>query len=305
MNGALILAEGGCKTAGGEETESFIPLIHIAGQTVIERQIQILKRAGVERIAVAARPVYRVLERDLEHLAVSFCFTEKDLTVQGRKRLADCGQMVLVPGDLPFFQPSTVKALLEADGAVRVPVWQGRRGGLTAVRAAAANGEPAATAGTDMPVLQEPPAERLVAVKDPGIVLRLRERADIEKLEAYARQQKDGRELDFQVKVMLRKQEDFFGPGIADFLMRIQETGSMQAACQEMHMSYSKGWKLVKRMEEEMGFSFLIRRNGGKGGGFSTLTAEGEAFVRRYYAFAKEVKQMAENFFEQYYADFL
>lgn len=307
MIGALILAEGGCKKKGAEEPELFVPMIHVAGQTVIKRQIRTLKKAGIGRIVVASRPEHGILERHLAHLAVSLCFTEEDLVAQGKKLLADCSRIVLVPGNLPLFQPATVTALLEADGEARVAVWQGQKSGLavfhrrSSVRAA---DEERKTAGEEER-LSEGGQEKPVLVTDPGVVLRLRETADIRRLEEYARKQKDTRELDFQVKLMLRKQEDFFGPGIADFLMRIQETGSMQAACQEMHMSYSKGWKLVNRMEEEMGFSFLIRRNGGRGGGSSTLTREGEAFVRRYYAFVRDVKQMAENFFEQYYGDFL
>lgn len=109
----------------------------------------------------------------------------------------------------------------------------------------------------------------------------------------------------FELKLVLLMQEDFFGPGAADFLMKIRETGSMQAACQEMGMSYSKGWKLVNRIEEEMGFSFLIRKNGGRGGGSSELTPEGEIFVRKYLAFVEAVNEAAKDCFREYYDEYL
>ena len=42
------------------------------------------------------------------------------------------------------------------------------------------------------------------------------------------------------IRLTLEKEERFFGPGVADLLELVEEKGSIQGACSEMGMSYSK-----------------------------------------------------------------
>ena len=51
------------------------------------------------------------------------------------------------------------------------------------------------------------------------------------------------------IRLTLEKEERFFGPGVADLLELAEEKGSIQGACSEMGMSYSKSWKIIKRAE--------------------------------------------------------
>ena len=46
------------------------------------------------------------------------------------------------------------------------------------------------------------------------------------------------------VRFRLAKSDTFFGPGVAEFLTLVDQSNSMQTACKEMEMSYSKGWKI-------------------------------------------------------------
>ena len=43
------------------------------------------------------------------------------------------------------------------------------------------------------------------------------------------------------IKVELRAEDKFFGPGVCELLELIEQTGSLQSACTEMGLSYSKG----------------------------------------------------------------
>ena len=52
------------------------------------------------------------------------------------------------------------------------------------------------------------------------------------------------------VRFRLAKSDTFFGPGVAEFLTLVDQSNSMQTACKEMEMSYSKGWKIIKKAEE-------------------------------------------------------
>ena len=106
--------------------------------------------------------------------------------------------------------------------------------------------------------------------------------AQLEKTRTYVRQIRDSRALSLKTKLVLSKTEDFFGPGLFHLLQFIDETGSIQAAAKQMGMSYSKCWKLLNRAEEQMGFPFLNRYNGGRHGGNSTITEEGREFMNRY-----------------------
>ena len=68
-----------------------------------------------------------------------------------------------------------------------------------------------------------------------------------------------------------------------------------------MGMAYSKAWKLIRGLEEEWGFSLLIRQTGGSKGGGSSLTEDAEELLSRYEAMLSEVTQAAEGAFKKYF----
>jgi molybdate transport system regulatory protein len=61
-----------------------------------------------------------------------------------------------------------------------------------------------------------------------------------------------------------------FGPGIAALCRRVKSTGSLNAAAKEMHMAYSKAWRIMKETEAALGTQ-LLDRDGAHG---STLTSD-------------------------------
>lgn len=110
--------------------------------------------------------------------------------------------------------------------------------------------------------------------------------------------------LSFTVRLRLRGNEIFFGPGVEELLRLVDETGSLHMAAARMEMSYSKAWKMLKSTERELQFPVLERQAGGAGGGFSKLTPEGREFLDRYSAFCKDVREAAGGFFETYFASY-
>ena len=103
-----------------------------------------------------------------------------------------------------------------------------------------------------------------------------------------------------RVKLTLCTGERFFGPGVCELLEKIGETGSIQAAAARMEMSYSKAWKILKRAEEELGVNLTARNTGGKKGGSSTLTEDGEKAVRDFREMEARLAGYAENLFQEY-----
>lgn len=72
------------------------------------------------------------------------------------------------------------------------------------------------------------------------------------------------------------------GPGRADLLEGIRDTGSIAAAGRRMGMSYKRAWSLVETMNTEFGGDVVNGAKGGAHGGGSALTALGEELVSRY-----------------------
>jgi molybdate transport system regulatory protein len=107
-------------------------------------------------------------------------------------------------------------------------------------------------------------------------------------------------------KVLLINEKDnetFCGPGMSQLLEAISKTGTVRQACEEMNMSYSKGWKLLRRLEKWLGVQVTVRHQGGKGGGEAFLTQEGFDFLKKHTAFEKECQGAVEELFKKYYGD--
>lgn len=72
------------------------------------------------------------------------------------------------------------------------------------------------------------------------------------------------------------------GPGKADLLEGIRETGSIAAAGRRMGMSYKRAWLLVETMHACFSKPLVETAKGGKSGGGARLTAFGEDVLARY-----------------------
>ncbi|GLC82006.1 winged helix-turn-helix domain-containing protein [Lacrimispora brassicae] len=113
---------------------------------------------------------------------------------------------------------------------------------------------------------------------------------------------KEKRTLKYHLKLRVYYEERNFGPGVASLMKLVRERGSLSAACQELHMAYSKAWKIVNKAEEDLGFSLMEGRRGGENGGTTILTEEGETFLNRYQAFSEEAEAALEELFYKYFS---
>jgi molybdate transport system regulatory protein len=72
------------------------------------------------------------------------------------------------------------------------------------------------------------------------------------------------------------------GPGKADLLEGIRETGSIAAAGRRMGMSYKRAWLLVDTMNACFKAPLVETSRGGQARGGATLSAEGEKVLAGY-----------------------
>lgn len=81
----------------------------------------------------------------------------------------------------------------------------------------------------------------------------------------------------------------FFGPGPAELLQSIAETGSISKAAKSMGMSYKKAWDIVDRLNTRGQQPFVISHKGGEKGGGAELTESGAKVLEAYGKLTKEL----------------
>jgi molybdate transport system regulatory protein len=73
-----------------------------------------------------------------------------------------------------------------------------------------------------------------------------------------------------------------FGPGKADLLEFIAETGSIGKAASRMKMSYMRAWSLVQMMNRSFKQPLVLATHGGPKGGGAELTESGRRILGVY-----------------------
>jgi len=73
-----------------------------------------------------------------------------------------------------------------------------------------------------------------------------------------------------------------FGPGKADLLQAIRDTGSIAAAGRRMDISYKHAWYMLERLNSSFCEPLVIAAKGGRNGGGAQLTPTGHAVLDTY-----------------------
>ena len=90
------------------------------------------------------------------------------------------------------------------------------------------------------------------------------------------------------VRKMEKDGEKIFGDGPLDILHRVKRTGSLRQAAEEINMSYSQAWNLIKDLEKRLEFNLLERKVGGERGGGSEITEEARKLMTKFKLFREE-----------------
>jgi molybdate transport system regulatory protein len=84
-----------------------------------------------------------------------------------------------------------------------------------------------------------------------------------------------------QIRIMFRK-AIAMGPGKADLLKAIDQTGSISAAARALGMSYRRAWLLVDTMNQSFKSVVVETLTGGQKGGGARVTETGHEVLQRY-----------------------
>jgi molybdate transport system regulatory protein len=83
---------------------------------------------------------------------------------------------------------------------------------------------------------------------------------------------------------VLGKGTPAMGPGKAELILRIGQTGSISAAARAMGMSYRRAWQLVEALNEAYRQPVVTTAIGGARGGGARVTELGERVLALYRA---------------------
>lgn len=301
-NAAIIVSAG--STSG---TRHLNPTQMIGSISVTKRLISTLHLAGVDSICIvvsvedeenlldfAGRNGVELL-REVASKADRF----ENVRLALAKLQGQCERVLITPVDIPLFSVATVQTLLGCGQALAVPVCEGRAG------------HPLLVEHTVIPsilryqgseglrgAVRECGFERVsVEVDDVGVYVRSDQFEECEKIAVT-----HNRDMWTPVmKLQIAKESAFLGPGSWHLLSLIEATGSVRLACEQIGLSYSKAWKILNNLEDQVGFRVLVRKHGGKNGGVTYLTEEGKQLLERFERFERACNKEVSRLFEQYF----
>ncbi len=85
------------------------------------------------------------------------------------------------------------------------------------------------------------------------------------------------------------------GPGKADLLAAVDETGSISAAARSMGMSYKKAWYLIDTMNRCFREALVVASRGGSEHGGAQLTPMGRRVLDLYRSIERRAAQAAQR----------
>ncbi|WMJ84005.1 NTP transferase domain-containing protein [Oscillospiraceae bacterium LTW-04] len=304
--GAVIVAAGMSSRMG-----DFKPMLNIGSISIAQRIIATLHQAGVTKIVVVTGYNAEALERHLAKYGVIFLRNENYQTTQmfdsakiglGYMR-SKCKSVLFTPVDIPLFTASTITQLLESGAHLACPVCEGQQGHPILMSSSVIGKilEDQGENGLQGAILRCGVPLTFIEVNDCGILHDADTPDDYKALLEYHNSQL----IRPEVQLSLAKEKPFFDKKIAMLLTLVSETSSVRTACQQMQLSYSSGWNIINSVEAQLGYSLVVRKQGGAHGGKSLLTPAGCQLLRLYELFEKEVRDSVSVLYDKYFSDIL
>lgn len=94
---------------------------------------------------------------------------------------------------------------------------------------------------------------------------------------------------------MYRGDDLVLGPGKAELLAHIAETGSISEAARRMDMSYNRAWLHVKAMNAGFHEPLVSSSRGGSAKGGASLTETGQQVLKLYRQMEQEASRAIEK----------
>lgn len=306
--GAVLVAAG-----LSSRMKDFKPMLPFGGSTVSRHMVSLLKDMDVEPVVVVTGYRAEQLESHLSHAGVRFVRNERyeetemfDSIQLGVKEIAaDCERIMILPIDIPALMPETIRQTLMIDAPILRTMCKGEPGHPIIIQTDVFpelwkndghRGLRGAMEESGIPITN-------LEVEDEGIYKDMDTKEEYKELLKWNYDRGQGYPMKPLVHVGLKAGEKFFGPGACELLELIGQTGSVQEACARMSLSYSKGSRILKNIEKQLGEDVVQRWTGGVGGGGAELTKKGVWLTGNYRKMEAEIEKAAEEAFDRYFEE--
>ena len=303
--GAVLVAAG-----LSSRMEACKPMLPFGNSTISRHMVAMLKDMGLDPVVVVTGYRGEELRQHLSFAGVRFAENERYQETQmfdsvqiGIQSISgDCERLMILPIDLPAIMPDTIRQQLMIDAPIIRTMCHGEPGHPIMLWSQVAE----ELCGYDGPgglrgaIEHSGIAITNVEVDDEGIYRDLDTREQYQELLDWNYQRGQGYPIRPQIQVRLTASEPFYGPVAQQLLSWIGQTGSLQEACLHMDISYSKGRKMVKQLEQQLGFPVVRRWTGGSGGGGSVLTPKGERLIEAYENMVAEVRDFTDQAYQKH-----
>ena len=300
--GALIVTTGLSRISGVTALLSPVGTI-TAGQ----RMISAFQCAEVSMIGLVVGPEDKKAERQLAQNGVIFLRCPEDTGFfrgmqEGLSFMrGKFDRVFIVPGDIPLFLPSTLKAMLQNTAPLVVPETKHVNGYPLLLDRQAIDfllAQPDYASAKQAVHQGSLPLES-VHVEDMGILLRGEDMSNKKELIEQHTAQLSRPVMD----VTLRGSTLLYDPRLSTLLHLVEYTKSVQDACSLMQLSYSTAWHMLNHVEDELGFPLVMRNRGGASGNGTVLTEKGKHLMDAYDRFAERMKKEADLLYGNFFSD--
>jgi len=102
-----------------------------------------------------------------------------------------------------------------------------------------------------------------------------------------------------KTRLKIGKEKPFFSVGPMELMEKIETYSSIKKATEAMGMSYTKALRIIRDIEEELGFPVVISMKGGNERGSTKLTEKGKQVLLTYKEIYDDVSSYAIKLVEE------
>ena len=300
--GALIVTTGLDRVSG---VTALLP--EVGAISAGQRMISAFQCADVSMVGLVVGPEDKKSERQLAQNDVIFLRCPEDTGFfQGLQKglsfmRGKFDRVFVVPGDVPLFLPTTLRAMLKSAASLAVPETK------------SVNGYPLLLDNRAMDFLVSQPdyntakdeisrGELLIEsihVDDIGILLHGEDMSVKTALIEKHSEQLSRPMMD----IAIHGSTLLYDPRLSTLLHLVEYTRSVQDACSMMQISYSTAWNMLNHAEDELGFPLVMRNRGGASGPGTVLTEKGRRLMDAYDQFSERMKKEADLLYDLFFRD--
>lgn len=297
---------------------SFKPMLQLGGSTVIKTTISTLKSSGISTIVVITGKNAKQLSNHLSKLDVICIKNEKyahtDMyysASMGLNYIKDkTDRVFFLPADVPLFSGQSLFSMIGYMDChncdILIPSNKGKGGHPILIKNEVIpklllyHGDKGLKGAIDA----FPGKKEVIELQDIGMIIDADKPEDYHLLKKHVKNSILKHPITCSINISLRRKEEFFDDIVADLMKMVSQNTSLSEACENMGISYSTGWKIIKIAENHLTFPLVESQAGGVGGGSSRLTEEANIFLETYQKFKEEVNQFVKLNFHKHFSSY-